>query len=96
MSKARKLPRITQYMQGPEAGGIRYCIRCSGLIQPGQLWLKDWAPGCEYATGTHVTCAVRSDRHIRECGLCGQLTRGESEAAQHLAASHRVVYPVTL
>ncbi len=100
MRKAYKLPRTTEYMSGPEAGGIQFCIKCQKPIETGQLWLKEWAPNREYAVGVHVTCAVRDQpgkRHFRDCGICGHpLLENEAAAALHLLFAHRIKYGVDL
>jgi hypothetical protein len=100
MRKANKLPRTTEYKQGPEPEGIRVCIKCQQPIEASELWLKEWAANREYAVGVHVTCAIRDEpgkRRFRDCGICGhQLLENEAAAALHLLFCHKIKYGVDL
>jgi hypothetical protein len=88
--------RLTEYMVGPEPGGIRECIRCGKPIRRGEMWVKRWAPGGAYSVGTHAACEAQSAAksrtyELRACSLCGYTARdGEGAMAGHLAIWHRI------
>jgi hypothetical protein len=95
----RKLSWVNDYKFGPEPDGTRYGIECQGKTQPGQLWLKEWAPNREYAIGRHWGCISHNDDHntrpsVREYCLCGGLSRNAREAALHFRLIHRITKPV--
>src|SRR5512135_86134 len=87
-------PRVTEYRTGPEPGGICICIKCGKPIEPLQAWMKEWAPGGDYAVGVHVSCAAQPWAHT--CNLCGYGTDNKLTAIQHLDAAHRFTAPAAV